>query len=109
VNVVVEDFVEEDDELYEVGIRLLPERFFPLAKHVVEERRNAIRERIGVEFVMEWVVPPRAVEAHLEIVPFPPVRRENPTDLMTEVPLTSRTTAQKFVTPSPRRCKCPED
>ena len=54
--------MEEDDELHEVGIRLLPERLFPFAEYVIEERRNAIRERVCVEIVVEWVVPPRAVE-----------------------------------------------
>jgi hypothetical protein len=58
--------VEQDYELHEVGVGLLPEGFLAFAEEVVEERRDAIGESIGVEVVVERIVPVRRVEPDLE-------------------------------------------
>src|SRR6266436_3711071 len=39
-DVVVGDLMKEDDELDEIGVRLLPERFFAFAEKIVEKRSD---------------------------------------------------------------------
>jgi len=34
----------------------LPERFFALAEEVVEERGDAVGQRISIEVIVKWVV-----------------------------------------------------
>src|SRR5208337_2361741 len=67
-DVVVGDLVEQDDELYEVGVGLLPEGLFASAKKVVDEGGNAVGERVGVEAVVEGVVAVVGIEADFDVV-----------------------------------------
>src|SRR5260370_12818630 len=39
-DVVVGDLMKKDDELDEIGVRLLPERFFAFAEKIVEKRSD---------------------------------------------------------------------
>ena len=55
-HVVVQRLVQQDDELDEVGVRLLPERLFALAEQVVQQRGDAVRQRVRVEIVVQRVV-----------------------------------------------------
>ena len=41
--------VQLDDPADQVGVRLLPERFFPLAEELIQEGRHGVGERVGVE------------------------------------------------------------
>ena len=67
-DVVVQRLVKQDDELDEVRVRLLPERLFALAEQIVQQRRNAVRERVGVQVVMQRVIPELGVQADLQII-----------------------------------------
>src|ERR1700687_4989351 len=58
-HVIVENLVEEDDELHKVGVCLLPERLLALSIKVVQERRDPVSERVGVQIVVERIVPVR--------------------------------------------------
>src|SRR6202050_3454208 len=55
-DVVVGDLMEKDDELHEVGISLLPERFLAAAEEIVQERCDVVGEGVGVEIIVERVV-----------------------------------------------------
>ena len=55
-DVVVSDFVKQDDELHEVGVGLLPEGFFAFAEEIIEQRSDVECEGIGVEVVVQRVV-----------------------------------------------------
>ena len=56
-HVVVEHLVQQDDELDQVRVGLLPERFLAPAKEVVQETGDAVGQRVGIEVVVERVVP----------------------------------------------------
>src|SRR5580658_3032722 len=45
-DVVVGDLVEKDDELHEVGVSLLPERFLAAAEEIVQERGDIVGEGV---------------------------------------------------------------
>ena len=74
-HVVVDDLVQQDHELHEVRVRLLPERLLAPAEEVVQERGDAVGQRIGVEVVVQRVVAVRRVEADLDVVVGAPVLR----------------------------------
>ena len=52
------DLVQNNDELDRVGVGLLPKRFFTLAKQVVEERGDSVRQSITIEIVVKGIVGP---------------------------------------------------
>src|ERR1700751_1337729 len=54
--VAIQHLVQQDDELHQVGIGLLPEGLFATPEQVVEERSNAISQRIRLQFVVQRVV-----------------------------------------------------
>ena len=56
-HVVVEHLVQQDDELDQVRVGLLPERFLALAEEVVQQTRDAVRQRICLQIVVQRVVP----------------------------------------------------
>src|ERR1700733_11146468 len=45
-DVVVGDLVEKDDELHEVGVSLLPERFLAAAEEIIQERGDIVGEGV---------------------------------------------------------------
>ena len=76
------------DPAHEVGVRLLPERFSTLAEELVDERRDAVGQRVGIEQrIVERVPLPRAAEPDLEVVVRAPGVLEDAADLMAEVAL----------------------
>jgi hypothetical protein len=60
--------VQQDDEFDKVGVGLLPERFLPSPEEVVEERSNVVRERVGVEVILEGIVSVLGAEADFDVV-----------------------------------------
>jgi hypothetical protein len=66
--VAVGDPTQEDDELQQIGVRLLPERFLRLAQQVVEQRGDRIGHCIRIEIVVQGVVADAAVDADLHVV-----------------------------------------
>ena len=61
--------VQFDDPAHEVRVGLLPERFATLAEELVDQGRDAVGERIGVEQrIVEWVPLPGTAEADLQVV-----------------------------------------
>src|SRR5208283_5954710 len=86
-DVVVGDLVEQDDELYEVGVGLLPEGFFASSKQVVDEGGDAVGERIGVEAVVEGVVVVVGIEADFDVVRVASEARKDRTHFFAEIAL----------------------
>jgi hypothetical protein len=58
-DVVVEDLVQQDHELDEIGAGLLPEGLLAPAKQVGHQRGHAEGQGVGIELVVERVVPIR--------------------------------------------------
>ena len=56
-HVVIEDLVQEDDELDQIRVGLLPEWFLAASKQVVEQRCDAEGQRVGVLVIVKRVVP----------------------------------------------------
>ena len=54
--VAVGDPAQEDHELQQVGVCLLPERFLRLAEQVVQQRCDGVRDSVRVEIVVQRVV-----------------------------------------------------
>ena len=77
--------MQKDDELHEVGVSLLPERFPALAEEIVQERGDAVSKGVGVEVVMERIIPVGGIQADLYIILATPGIFEDPFDVMTEV------------------------
>ena len=76
-HVVVERLVQQDHELDEVRARLLPERLLAAAEQVGHQRGDAVRQRVGVEIVVQRVVAIRRVETDLDVVVGAAVARED--------------------------------
>ena len=90
-HVVVQRLVKQDDELDQVRVGLLPERLFTFAEQIVQQRRDAVRQRVGVKVVMERVVPEVGVEADLQVVLAAAVSVEQSRTLWQKSPFTSST------------------
>jgi hypothetical protein len=84
-HVIVGDLVKQNDELHEVCIRLLPEGFFPLAEQIVQERGDAVCQRVGIEVVVQWVVAVLGIEADFDVILCTAMPGENLLHLMAEV------------------------
>src|SRR5262245_11030601 len=95
--------MQENDELDQVCVCLLPERLFAFSKDVVEQRRNSVRQRVGIQLVVERVIAPRPPEPDFDIVVFAAARPENLPDLMAEISLN----LQHKPADSPQRVRCP--
>ena len=52
-HVVVSDFVKLDDELDQIGVRLLPEGLLAFAKEIVQQGRDVISECVGIQIVVK--------------------------------------------------------
>src|SRR5258708_30648777 len=84
-DVIIEDLMQEDHELDEVCARLLPERLLAAAEEIGHERGNAVGQGVGVEIVVEWVVPVRRGEADLDVVVAASVTYKDVVDVPAEV------------------------
>src|SRR5258706_6528811 len=60
--------MNKDDEFDEVGVRLLPEGLLSTSEKVVQERGDVVREGVGVEVVVEWVVAVLGIEADFDVI-----------------------------------------
>src|SRR5229473_59392 len=67
-DVVVGDLVKKDDELDEVGVRLLPEGFLATAKEIVQERGNVVRKGVSVKVIVKRVVAVFGIEADFDVI-----------------------------------------
>src|SRR5712664_40034 len=76
-DVVVGDLVKKDDELDEVGVRLLPEGFLATAKEIVQERGDVVRERVSVQVIVEGIVAVLGIEADFDVILGPLVTAKN--------------------------------
>ena len=80
--------VELDDPLDQVGVRLLPERFFPLAEELIQEGRHGVGERVGIEPPRAERIPGHAARhAQFEVVILAAHVGEHPADVVTQIPL----------------------
>src|SRR5579859_1848475 len=85
-DVVVGGLMKKDDELDEIGVRLLPEWFFAAAKEVVEERSDVVRQGVSVQVAVKRVVAVLGIEADFDVILGAAVPGENLFDLSAEVP-----------------------
>src|SRR5439155_18531690 len=67
-DIVVGGLMKEDDELDEVGVRLLPERFLATAEKVVQERGDVVSEGVRVQVIVERVVAVFGIEADFDVI-----------------------------------------
>ena len=66
--VAVGDAPQQDHELQQVGVGLLPERFLRLAEQVVQQRGDGVGHGVRVEVVVQRVVADAGVEPDLDVV-----------------------------------------
>ena len=66
--VPVGDPAQRDDELQQIRVRLLPERFLRLAEQVVQQPADRVGDGVRVEIVVQRVVADAGVEPDFEIV-----------------------------------------
>ena len=85
--VAVGEASQQDHELQQVGVRLLPERLLALAEQVVQQRGDGIGHRVGVEIVVQRVVADVGVEPDLDVVRLPPAGPQHGLHLPAEVAL----------------------
>ena len=79
--------VKLDDPAHQIGIGLLPEGFFALAKKLIEKTRNGVGQRVGIEPPGRERVPlPAALHAQFDVVFLPPRIGQDPADVVTEIP-----------------------
>src|SRR5580692_4764228 len=67
-DVVVGGLMKKDDELDEIGVRLLPERFLAAAEQVVQERSNVVRQGVSVQVAVKRVVAVLGIEADFDVI-----------------------------------------
>src|SRR5579859_6306868 len=85
-HVVVGGLMKKDDELHEIGVRLLPEWFLAAAKEIVQERSDVVREGVSVQVAVKRVVAVLGIEADFDVILGSTVPGENLFDLAAEVP-----------------------
>ena len=56
-HIAVQYLVQQDDELDQVGVGLLPEGFFATPKEIVQQRSDPVGQRISVQIVVQRIVP----------------------------------------------------
>src|SRR5260221_3688843 len=66
--VVVGGLMKKDDEVDEVGVRLLPEGLLSTSKKVVQERGDVVCEGVVVEVVVERVVAVLGIETEFDVI-----------------------------------------
>ena len=98
--------VQFDDPAHEIRIGLLPERFATLAEELVDQGRDAVGERIGVEQrIVERVPLPGTAEADLQVVVPAPGLLEDPPHVVAEAGISLRKSLwdNDLATPCERR------
>src|ERR1700683_3316489 len=86
-DVVVGDLVEKDDELHEVGVSLLPERFLAAAEEIVQERGDIVGEGVRIEVIVERVVAVFGIETDFDVILGSLVTIQDVSYLAAKVPL----------------------
>ena len=66
--VPVGESAKQNDELQQVRVCLLPERFLRSSEQIVQQRGDGIRHGVRVEVVVERVVTDAGVESDLDVV-----------------------------------------
>jgi len=89
-DVVVGGLMKKDDEFDEVRVCLLPERLLATPEKVVQKRGDVVRESVGVEIVMEWVVAVLGIEADFDVILGALVTRKDVFCLAAKITLTSK-------------------
>src|SRR5208283_424714 len=85
-NVVVGGLMKKNDELDEIGVRLLPERLLAPAKEIVQERGDVIRQGVRVQVAVKRVVAILGIEPDFDVILSPTVAGENLFYLAAKVP-----------------------
>ena len=85
--VAVDEPPQQDDELEQIGVGLLPEGLLGFAEQVVHQCGDRKGDRVRVEVVVERVVADVAAEPNLRVVRFAPGATEHPSHLLAEVAL----------------------
>ena len=86
-DVIESHFMEQDDELDEVRVGLLPEGFLAAAEKVVQQRSDVVGERVGVKVVVKRVVAILGCEADFDVIADTPVPGQDFPDASAEVSL----------------------
>ena len=81
-HVVIQDLVQEDDELDQIRIGLLPEWVFAASKQVIEQRGDAEGQGIGVLVIVQRVVAVLAMQADFDVIFAASVFAKKLTDLV---------------------------
>src|SRR5215472_15838622 len=67
-DVIESDLMQQDDELHQICVGLLPERFLTSAKEVIQQRRDVVGKGVGIEVVVKRIVTVLGFEADFHIV-----------------------------------------
>src|SRR6266851_5388058 len=73
--------VKHDDVAHEVGVGLLPERFFPFAPDGGDDRSNIESLGIGIEVVVQRVIANVRIQTDVDVVPFTAASLQDSSDL----------------------------
>src|SRR5260370_18810987 len=79
------DLMEDDRELDEIRVCLLPERFFSFAEQAIQQVGDPASHRITIKFVLKRVVSPFRTQTDGDIVGFPSVVFQNLLHLCAEI------------------------
>ena len=85
--VAVADASQQNDELQQVGVRLLPERLLRSAEQVVQQRGHGIGDGVRIQLVVQRVVADAGIEPDLDVVRVTACPVEHRSHLATEVAL----------------------
>ena len=73
-----EHLVGLDDPAAEIRVNLLPEGLFPLAEKLIEQARNRVRERVGIQRLARLGIPaPTSIQPELDLVLFASCGRQD--------------------------------
>ena len=84
-HVPVADAMQHDDVPDQVGVGLLPERFFALAPDGDDDGGDVERLRVGVGIAVERVIANVAIERDIDIILSPPAAFQYPLHLTAQV------------------------
>ena len=85
-HVVVGRLVKKNDELDEIGVRLLPEWFLAATEEIVQERGDVVRQGVSVQVAVKRVVAILGIEADFDVILSPAVPGENLFYLAAKIP-----------------------
>src|SRR5258708_32861050 len=77
--------MQDDDELDEVRVSLLPKGFFALAKQVVQKGCDSVSQGVAFEIVVKRVVGPLGIQADFDVVAGAASLQQDIFDLAAEV------------------------